>query len=176
MYYFYTGSTVTSPVTGLTYENCHVYRVLMDENREFYLSNDENELAGIPTTGTQYTNLEDFMALPQNPENFGKLYQLAMAGDGSSLHTYASRGLYIMGIKQDTGALYLQTVGALSIEVSDDGSMRLVNERRYVRTDNDTSYAGTGGQQTAQVTAVISMVVDGETIIVERKFDLLVTD
>lgn len=190
-YYCYNGTTVT--VNGFTFERYGVYRLLLDSNGEFYFEHDN--LPEEKRTFKYISTNDDFMdeltnalsgadgALPE-----GKLVYFTGNSD-----SYYGNGFFELTYNRETMTYYFKSAGAFGNVTMDSSGQYAVSDvisgqnlslsgiskltnMRYVGSETDHYYSGTGGSEEAIIVARITETDEnGEKVVHERRFKVTVS-
>ena len=185
-YYCFTGTTVSYDGGARTYTNGYVYRLLTDEDGNFYFEHDK-----LPSARQTFETITSESALQTALLGAAKGSAAYPVGKIIYLKTSAlfyAQGLFELTYNTQTQVYYFKTMGGVGnitfngsyyTELNPDGSGQNLSEDgiskfiniRYAGTASQTLYSGTGGSE--EVVIVARIVDDGS--IYERKFKVTVS-
>jgi hypothetical protein len=152
-YYAYGGATMTT-VNGNYYEHGGIYRLLLDENNEFYFEHDPEKMDLVTDSFETVTSVQTETGLlgisrRADASMIGRIYYYS---GGNDFH-HQGRSFYILTMSE-TGEFFMEKFGAISAQLNEQGTdiSRFKNDRI-----NEVAgcYIGTGGTHRIVVSAVV---------------------
>lgn len=193
-YYCYAGDTVT--VNTRTYTNMYVYRLLTDDDGNFYFEHDN--LPEARKTFTEIASTTELMNALVNAlaGNSGALKEGAIIHYSGDKASFYANGLFELTYNSETLTYYFKSMGALgnvAMNITTNGSTETAAEFtkssisgqnlsldgvskftniRYIGTTSSSFYSGTGGSEEA---VIVARIRESDGTVNERKFKVTVS-
>ena len=193
-YYCYAGDTVT--VNTRTYTNMYVYRLLTDDDGNFYFEHDN--LPEARKTFTEIASTTELMNALVNAlaGNSGALKEGAIIHYSGDKESFYANGLFELTYNSETLTYYFKSMGALgnvAMNITKNGSTETAAEFtkssisgqnlsldgvskftniRYIGTTSSSFYSGTGGSEEA---VIVARIRESDGTVNERKFKVTVS-